>query len=152
MIGYSSSSSSSEVLFKRFRLWKRQYLHVVIYTSLFWIFLDVFFIMLFSDCTKEILIPCSSPSPAELVNHPVKHIGEDGIQHPKFVGVQASQRNQTIPERMNVINRKKAKQSKNSGGFIQKWFGAGSGSQRKELFLLLISLIISRGKSIALAW
>ncbi|CAF1070828.1 unnamed protein product [Adineta ricciae] len=127
MIGYSSSSSS-EVLFKRFRLWKRQYLHVVIYTSLFWIFLDVFFIMLFSDCTKEILIPCSSPSPAELGNHPVKHIGEDGIQHPKFAGVQASQRNQTISERMNVINRKKMKQSKNSGGFIQKWFGAGSGT------------------------
>ncbi|CAF1111426.1 unnamed protein product [Adineta ricciae] len=127
MIGYSSSSSS-EVLFKRFRLWKRQYLHVVIYTSLFWICLDVFFIMLFSDCTKEILIPCSSSSPMELVNHPVKHIGEDDIRHPKFAGVQASQRNQTISERMNVINRKKKKQSKNSGGFIQKWFGAGSGT------------------------
>jgi len=55
-------STSTDVLLKRFRLWKRQYLHVVIYTSLFWIFVDVFFIMLFSDCTKEIIIPCSSAS------------------------------------------------------------------------------------------
>lgn len=55
-------SNSTDVLFKRFRLWKRQYLHVVIYTSLFWIFIDVFFIMIFSDCTKEIIVPCCSTS------------------------------------------------------------------------------------------
>jgi len=55
-------STSTDIVFKRFRLWKRQYLHIVIYTSLFWIFVDVFFIMLFTDCTKEIIPPCSSSS------------------------------------------------------------------------------------------
>ena len=65
-------STSSDVLLKRFRLWKRQYLHVVIYTSLFWIFVDVFIIMLFSDCTKEIIIPCRSAIP--LTNNSSKTI------------------------------------------------------------------------------
>lgn len=58
---YPAKQSSSEVMMRRLRLWRRQYLHVVIYTSLFWIVVDVFFIMLFSDCTKEIIVPCSSP-------------------------------------------------------------------------------------------
>ncbi len=57
-----SHSTSTDILFKRFRLWNRQYLHIVIYTSLFWIFVDVFFIMLFTDWTKEIILPCSSSS------------------------------------------------------------------------------------------
>ena len=55
-----SHSISNETLLKRFRLWSRQYLHVVFCTSLLWIFIDVFLIMLFSDCTKEIIVPCSS--------------------------------------------------------------------------------------------
>ncbi|CAF1064245.1 unnamed protein product [Adineta steineri] len=50
-------STPTDVFLKRFRSWKRQYLHIIIYTSLFWIFVDVFFIMLFSDCTKEIILP-----------------------------------------------------------------------------------------------
>lgn len=54
----SHRSTSTEILFKRFRSWRRQYLHVVIYTSLFWIVVDAFFILLFSDCTKEIIVPC----------------------------------------------------------------------------------------------
>lgn len=53
-------SSSTDLLLKRFRTWRRQYLHIVIYTSLFWIFVDVFFIMIFSDCTKQIVLPCPS--------------------------------------------------------------------------------------------
>jgi hypothetical protein len=76
-------STSTEVFFKRFRLWKRQYLHVVIYTSLFWIFVDVFFIMLFSDCTKEIIIPCSSSA---LTNNYSKVIKRSlPLRHPKII-------------------------------------------------------------------
>ncbi|UJR30128.1 hypothetical protein I4U23_017669 [Adineta vaga] len=119
-----SSSSSSEVLFKRFRLWKRQYLHVVIYTSLFWIFLDVFFIMLFSDCTKEVLLPCPSASSNENVDV-IKSAEDIRIRHPKFQNNGIYQRNQTISERSNLINKKKIKQMKDSGGgFIKKWFGS----------------------------
>ena len=80
-------STSTEILLKRFRLWKRQYLHIVIYTSLFWIFVDVFFIMLFSDCTKEIIVPCRS-SIASLSKHnsTVKINQPDlAIQHPKII-------------------------------------------------------------------
>ena len=62
-------STPSDILFKRFRLWKRQYLHIVIYTSLFWIFIDVFFIMLFSDCTKEVITPCPRTSALSADNH-----------------------------------------------------------------------------------
>jgi hypothetical protein len=75
-------SSSSEMVLKRFRLWKRQYLHIVIYTSLFWIFVDVFFIMLFSDCTKEIIVPC----PATLsINSTSKMIEQNLPRHPKMI-------------------------------------------------------------------
>jgi len=116
MNSYSSyhSSSSSDILLKRFRLWKRQYLHVVIYTSLFWIFIDVFFIMLFSDCTKQIIIPCSSS------------LKENKLpQHPKF---NLNRINQTILNSNNIVNRKKIDQSrKSAGGFIAKWFGSNSG-------------------------
>jgi len=77
-------STSTEVFLKRFRLWKRQYLHVVIYTSLFWIFVDVFFIMLFSDCTKEIILPCSSSS--SLTNNYSKEINQNLPKfHPKII-------------------------------------------------------------------
>jgi hypothetical protein len=75
-------STSTEIFVKRFRLWKRQYLHVVIYTSLFWIFVDVFFIMLFSDCTKEIIVPCSS----SLTNNYSKDINQNLPKfHPKII-------------------------------------------------------------------
>ncbi len=125
------SSSSSEVLFKRFRLWKRQYLHVVIYTSLFWIFLDVFFIMLFSDCTKEVIIPCSSSSLLPIkdnqINNDRKSIDDDLIRHPKFNVNKFKIANQTISDR-NIINKKKIEQSKKTAGsFISKWFGSNSG-------------------------
>ncbi|CAF1124286.1 unnamed protein product [Adineta steineri] len=60
-------STPTDVFLKRFRSWKRQYLHIIIYTSLFWIFVDVFFIMLFSDCTKEIILPCQSSSLSSLL-------------------------------------------------------------------------------------
>jgi hypothetical protein len=79
-------STSTEVLFKRFRLWKRQYLHIVIYTSLFWIFVDVFFIMLFSDCTKEIIAPCPSSIASLSKNNSTKIIERNlPIKHPKIV-------------------------------------------------------------------
>jgi hypothetical protein len=131
---YSSyhSSPSSEVLLKRFRLWKRQYLHVVIYTSLFWIFLDVFFIMLFSDCTKQIIIPCSSSlsiKENEINNNNNKKSIEDEFErHPKFNLNKIKEKNQTITNRYDVLYRKKLDQSKKSaGGFIAKWFGSDSG-------------------------
>jgi hypothetical protein len=79
-------STSTEILLKRFRLWRRQYLHVVIYTSLFWIFIDVFFIMLFSDCTKEIIVPCPSSIAALSSNNSAKIIERNlPIRHPKII-------------------------------------------------------------------
>ena len=74
-------STSTEVLLKRFRLWRRQYLHVIIYTSLFWIFIDVFFIMLFSDCTKEVLVAC----PSSHVNHTVQTESNRPIRNPRII-------------------------------------------------------------------
>ena len=75
-------STSTEVLLKRFRLWKRQYLHIVIYTSLFWIFVDVFFIMLFSDCTKEIIVPCPS---SLTISNTTQIIEQKRRIHPKII-------------------------------------------------------------------
>jgi hypothetical protein len=127
MNSYSSyhSSSSSDILLKRFRLWKRQYLHVVIYTSLFWIFVDVFFIMLFSDCTKQVIIPCSIKE-NEINNN--KLIDDEIPRHPKFNLNRIKEKNETILNRYNVLNRKKIEQGKKSdGGFIAKWFGSDSG-------------------------
>ena len=74
-------STSTDIFLKRFRLWKRQYLHVIIYTSLFWIFIDVFFIMLFSDCTKEILVPCPSPK----TNYTIQTESDRPIRNPKII-------------------------------------------------------------------
>ncbi|CAF4196285.1 unnamed protein product [Rotaria sordida] len=127
------SSSSSDKLLKRFRLWKRQYLHVVIYTSLFWIFVDVFFIMLFSDCTKQIIIPCSSSSSVigkeNNMNNNIKSNEDDFIRHPKFNFDRNKEKNQTIFHRNNILNKKKLEQSKKTGSsFIAKWFGSDSGS------------------------
>jgi hypothetical protein len=134
MNSYSSyhSSSSSDILLKRFRLWKRQYLHVVIYTSLFWIFLDVFFIMLFSDCTKQIIIPCSSSLSIKENeinnNNNIKSIEDEFERHPKFNLNKIKEKNQTITNRYDVLYRKNLDQSKKSaGGFIAKWFGSDSG-------------------------
>ncbi|CAF3727104.1 unnamed protein product [Rotaria sordida] len=127
------SSSSSDKLLKRFRLWKRQYLHVVIYTSLFWIFVDVFFIMLFSDCTKQIIIPCSSSSSVigkeNNMNNNIKSNEDDFIRHPKFNFDRNKEKNQTIFHRNNILNKKKLEESKKTGSsFIAKWFGSDSGS------------------------
>lgn len=127
-----NSSSSSDVLLKRFRLWKRQYLHVVIYTSLFWIFVDVFFIMLFSDCTKEIIIPCSSSSSLlskenDRNNH-MQIIDENIPRNPKFDLNRIKDTNRT-----NLLNRKRIFQTKKPPeGFIAKWFGSDSGLNQKE--------------------
>lgn len=74
-------STSTEILFKRFRLWRRQYLHVIIYTSLFWIFIDVFFIMLFSDCTKEVLVAC----PSSHINRTVPTESSRPIRNPRII-------------------------------------------------------------------
>ncbi|UJR16353.1 hypothetical protein I4U23_003257 [Adineta vaga] len=87
-------STPTEVFFKRFRLWKRQYLHVVIYTSLFWIFIDVFFIMLFSDCTKEIILPCSRTSALVVDSH--SQVSDRSLPiHPKIVIDRRKYRNRT---------------------------------------------------------
>jgi hypothetical protein len=117
--------NSSDIFYKRLRLWKRQYLHVVIYTSLFWIFVDVFFIMLFSDCTKQVIIPCSASIKG---NENVNPIDNDFRRHPKFDLNLIRERNETIVNRNNIINKKKTEQlKKSSGGFIAKWFGSDSG-------------------------
>ncbi|CAF0762122.1 unnamed protein product [Didymodactylos carnosus] len=50
---------------KKIRMWKRQYLHVIIFVSLFWICIDVFILMLFTDCAKTIVVPCSSIKPVK---------------------------------------------------------------------------------------
>jgi hypothetical protein len=153
MNSYSSyhSSSSSDILLKRFRLWKRQYLHVVIYTSLFWIFIDVFFIMLFSDCTKQIIIPCSSSLKENELNNNFKLIENELPRHPKF---NLNRINQTILNPNNIVNRKKIDQSrKSAGGFIAKWFGSNSGLKvnltNKKKYDFFLNLRI---KSIELAW
>ncbi|CAF0923218.1 unnamed protein product [Rotaria sordida] len=96
----SHHSTSREVLLKRFRLWKRQYLHVVIYTSLFWIFVDVFFIMLFSDCTKEVIIPCSS----SLSTDKYSTINDRNFQlHPKIIIDKINERNKIIFDNKTMI-------------------------------------------------
>lgn len=133
MNSYSSyhASSSSDILFKRFRLWKRQYLHVVIYTSLFWIFIDVFFIMLFSDCTKQVIIPCSSVANRDnpLLNDNRNLDNEDIRRHPKFNLNHQYEKNLTVVDRNNnrLNRRKNLKTEKPPQGFIQKWFGSGAG-------------------------
>ena len=126
---YSSSTSSSDKLLKRFRLWKRQYLHVVIYTSLFWIFLDVFFIMLFSDCTKQVIIPCSAQQDDRTNSENSRPVMEkDRSRHPKFGLNRMREENETMFNRNNIINRKKLEKSRTSArGFIAKWFGSDSG-------------------------
>ena len=132
------SSSSSDLVFKRFRLWKRQYLHVVIYTSLFWIFIDVFFIMLFSDCTKQIVVPCPSSNAANGIEVNEILLSEtDRLKHPKFIHNRLGEKNQSISSRNNLVNRKKSKQEKKPGGFIAKWFGSGSGLTLSSLDSML---------------
>jgi hypothetical protein len=88
-------STSTEILLKRFRLWKRQYLHIVIYTSLFWIFVDVFFIMLFSDCTKEVIIPCPSSS-SLLINNNSRVFDQNRPLNPKIILGKVKYQNETI--------------------------------------------------------
>ena len=118
----------SDIFLKRFRLWRRQYLHVVIYTSLFWIFIDVFFIMLFSDCTKQVIIPCSS---AIKENLNIQLRENELRQHPKFNLNKITERNESLLYRNNLLNKKKLEQAKKTaaggGGFIAKWFGSDSG-------------------------
>ena len=130
------SSSSSDLVFKRFRLWKRQYLHVVIYTSLFWIFIDVFFIMLFSDCTKQIIVPCPSSNAANGIElNDIVLSENDRLKHPKFNHNRLGEKNHSMSSRNNLLNRKKSKQDQKPGGFIAKWFGSGSGLTLSDLEL-----------------
>lgn len=151
MNSYSSyhASTSSDVLFKRFRLWKRQYMHVVIYTSLFWIFVDVFFIMLFSDCTKQVIIPCSSSLAIKdkdyLADHQRNHLGvdEELPRHPKFNGNRQYEKNLTAYDRKNnILNRRKNAKLTKPPGFIEKWFGAGGGEgeilRKMEWFIFVV--------------
>jgi len=122
----NSSYSSNGVVMKRFRLWKRQYLHVVIYTSLFWIFVDVFFIMLFSDCTKQVIVPCESIDKhgPPMIEELGKSIENERLKHPKFQVHDNLGRNSTI------LNRKKFEKSKKKpGGFMEQWFGSNSGTE-----------------------
>jgi hypothetical protein len=124
-------STSTAVLLKRFRLWKRQYLHVIIYTSLFWIFVDVFFIMLFSDCTKEIVIPCSSSSTnnySKSTNHNLAR------RHPKIIIDQITKASPVrkwweVDAGLNLIINKKKTKKKNfyiiGATNPVKWHGEG---------------------------
>jgi hypothetical protein len=87
--------------------------------------------MLFSDCTKEVIIPCSSSSLLPIkdnqINNDRKSIDDDLIRHPKFNVNKFKIANQTISDR-NIINKKKIEQSKKTAGsFISKWFGSNSG-------------------------
>lgn len=139
MNSYSSyqASSSSDILFKRVRLWRRQYMHVVIYTSLFWIFIDVFFIMLFSDCTKQVIVPCSSSldirDKDSLNDHQKSHqgIGEELPRHPKFNVNRQYEKNLTVFDRKNnLLNRRKNAKLTKPPGFMEKWFGSGGGNRK----------------------
>jgi len=87
--------------------------------------------MLFSDCTKEVIIPCSSSSLLAIKDYQIindrKSIDDDLIPHPKFNVNKFKIANQTISDR-NIINKKKIEQSKKTAGsFISKWFGSNSG-------------------------
>ncbi|CAF3234239.1 unnamed protein product [Rotaria socialis] len=114
----SNHSPSSEILLKRFRLWKRQYLHIVIYTSLFWIFIDVFFIMLFSDCTKEIIVPC----PSSVSTDKYSTISERNVQlHPKIIIDKISYRKKMLLNNQNITET--AKKS-----IAPKWWEGDSGA------------------------
>lgn len=92
-------STSRDVLLKRFRIWRRQHLHVVIYTSLFWIFIDVFFIMLFSDCTKEIILPCSSSVHTEKTT---RSLDPNFLLNPKIIINKINKRHVPIVEQSTV--------------------------------------------------
>ena len=121
----SSPHAPSERFLRRFRLWKRQYLHVVIYTSLFWIFIDVFVIMFLSDCTKQVIVPC--PDDRLLNSRPVgllKGVGEQ----PKLP---FAEKEGTASHRQNLLNKKKVLQARKNTGFIAKWFGSGSGREKR---------------------
>lgn len=113
--------SASESTMKRFRLWKRQYLHVVIYTSLFWIFIDVFFMMLFSDCTKQVVVPCASDIRSKGYEPIVdqKPVNIDGSPNSKF--------NRDNIKRKNILERKRLSQTKKNSGFMAKIFGSNPG-------------------------
>jgi hypothetical protein len=87
--------------------------------------------MLFSDCTKEVIIPCSPsllPIKDNQINPDIKSIDDDDlVPHPKFNVNKFKIANQTISDR-NIINKKKIEQSKKTvGSFISKWFGSNSG-------------------------
>ncbi|CAF4311465.1 unnamed protein product [Rotaria sp. Silwood2] len=87
--------------------------------------------MLFSDCTKQVVIPCSSSSIGKEndINNNIKLNKDDFKRHPKFNFDNIKEKNQTIFHKNNLLNKKKLEQSKKSGGnFIAKWFGSDSGS------------------------
>jgi hypothetical protein len=86
--------------------------------------------MLFSDCTKQIIVPCSSSLllKENELNNNLKSIENELSKHPKFNLNRINEKNQTILNPNNIINRKKIDKSrKSAGGFIAKWFGSNSG-------------------------
>ena len=86
--------------------------------------------MLFSDCTKEVIIPCSSLTMNE---NQAKLIDDRVARHPKFNVHQMNEKNLTLVDRKNIITRKKnEKNKKESEGFIAKWFGSDSGRFERE--------------------
>jgi hypothetical protein len=84
--------------------------------------------MLFTDCTKQVIVPCSS-SLKENLNIQLRE--NEFRQHPKFNLNKITERNESILHRNNLLNKKKLEQTKKNtaggGGFIAKWFGSDSG-------------------------
>lgn len=118
-------SSSTDIFFKRFRTWRRQYLHVVIYTSLFWIVVDVFLIMLFSDCTKELVVPCSSMIP-RVINQPEMNQSNINIRDPlqrKFLN-KFKKAEEFIVSSTSIIT---STTTSTTTSFVQKWWEIPAG-------------------------
>ena len=128
-------STSTDVSLKRFRTWKRQYLHVVIYTSLFWIVVDVFLIMLFSDCTKELIVPCSSSERQySTFNNQTKFSEETRIRRvPKRFLDRFSHRNESIA--MTPTSSLTTKQS-----FVRKWWENPAGKNQQKTIRFLFNV------------
>ncbi|CAF1312864.1 unnamed protein product, partial [Didymodactylos carnosus] len=105
---------------KKIRVWKRQYLHIVIFVSLFWICIDVFIIMLFTDCAKTIELPCSPMKidEGEVIKDPTYQ------RHPRFIhpsnNKNESQKTQGLYFGQKQYNQTKAKKDL---GFFAKLFG-----------------------------
>lgn len=117
-----------DLFLKRFRLWRRSYIHVVIYTSLFWIFVDVFFIMIFSDCTREKVVPCTSHISHEIVDRKPSESGiNNGNINPKFRNMSLENSKLEI-EKEKDSKKRKYRKPQSKSGIIASIFGSNSGS------------------------